>query len=278
VIHLGERDCSIQRRHQKVVEESPSALLDDELRHKMGEAAVNAARACGYVNAGTVEFLVDKNRNFYFLEMNTRLQVEHPVTEMVSGMDLVREQINIACGEELSRKENLHAFWGHAVECRIYAEDFYNNFAPSPGKITFLRPADGPGIREDSGFAQGDEVSLYYDPMISKLIAWGSDRRQAVERMRRALTEYELIGIKSNIPVLKRIMENEDFKRGRYNTAFIEENMEQLGSQEGRFTLPAVIGSVLCGKPAKTQHKFGNEESKGRLSAWKLIRRKQNWV
>ncbi len=275
VIHLGERDCSIQRRHQKVVEESPSALLDDDLRRRMGEAAVNAAKACNYVNAGTVEFLVDKRRNFYFLEMNTRLQVEHPVTELVSGLDLVREQILIAAGEPMSCKENLSSFWGHAVECRIYAEDFHNNFAPSPGKITFLRPADGPGIREDSGAAQGDEISLYYDPMISKLIAWGKDRPQAVERMLRALKEYEIGGIQTNIPFLIRVMENEKFKRGEYTTAFIEENMEQLKGVDEKLLMTAVISAALTGQ--NSNHKTAKKENAQKIiSPWKIIRRQKN--
>ncbi len=273
IIHLGERDCSIQRRHQKVVEESPSVLLDDELRRKMGQAAVNAAKACNYVNAGTVEFLVDKDRHFYFLEMNTRLQVEHPVTELVSGMDLVREQILIAYGKKLNRKENLKKFWGHAIECRIYAEDFHNNFAPSPGKITFLRPADGPGIREDSGVAQGNEISLFYDPMISKLIAWGLDREQAVNRMLRALQEYEICGIQSNIPFLIRVMENEKFRNGEYNTGFIDEQIIQLQKENNKLLLPAVIGAALS-----DENKQRVNSSKGKVnnvSMWKIIKRKK---
>ena len=275
IIHLGERDCSIQRRHQKVVEESPSVLLDADLRERMGQSAINAAKACNYVNAGTVEFLVDKHRNFYFLEMNTRLQVEHPITEMVSGMDLVREQILIASGEPMSRKDNLKSFWGHAIECRIYAEDFHNNFAPSPGKITFLRPADGPGIREDSGVAQGDEISLYYDPMVSKLIAWGSNRMQAIDRMLRALKEYEIAGIQSNIPFLIRVMENEKFKTGDYSTAFIEENMDQLSGENDELVMAAAVGAALSGQNGNHKASSAAAEEKTFLSPWKIIRRKQ---
>ena len=272
IIHLGERDCSIQRRHQKVVEESPSILLTEELRGEMGRAAINAAKACNYISAGTVEFLVDKHRNFYFLEMNTRLQVEHPVTEMVSGMDLVQEQIRVAEGEEISRKKNLSKFWGHAIECRIYAEDFHNNFAPSPGKIDFLRPADGPGIREDSGVAQGDEISLYYDPMLSKLIAWGANREKAVKRMLRALKEYEIVGIQTNIPFLVRVMENDKFKQGDYNTGFIEENMRQLSGENSDLSLAAAIGSVLTEQTDSSQRIL----DKNLKSEWKTINRKRN--
>ncbi len=227
-IHLGERECSIQRRHQKVVEESPSALLDDALRKAMGQAAVRAAEACGYKGAGTIEFLVDKHRKFYFLEMNTRLQVEHPVTEMVTGLDLVEEQITIAAGHGMSRQKNISKFWGHAVECRLYAENPDNNFSPSPGTIAFLKAADGPGIREDSGVTQGSEISLYYDPMISKLIAWGSDRQQAIRRMMRALQEYEISGIHTTIPFLIKVMGHQAFQQGRFTTKFIEEYGDDL--------------------------------------------------
>ncbi len=272
IIHLGERDCSIQRRHQKVVEESPSVLLTEELREKMGRAAINAAKACNYINAGTVEFLVDKHQNFYFLEMNTRLQVEHPVTEMISGLDLVQEQIRIAAGKEISRKENLSKFWGHALECRIYAEDFHNNFAPSPGKIEFLRPADGPGIREDSGIAQGDEISLYYDPMLSKLIAWGADREQAIRRMLRALKEYEIAGIQTNIPFLVRVMENKNFIMGNYNTGFIEENREQLFEEKSELAMAAAIGAAL----ARQNDSIQSFSDKNMISEWKIINRKRN--
>ncbi len=227
-IHLGERECSIQRRHQKIIEESPSVIMTPELRKAMGKAAIKAARACGYVNAGTIEFLVDKHRNFYFLEMNTRLQVEHPVTEMVTGMDLVKEQIRFAGGESLALQESVNSMHGHAIECRIYAENPEENFAPSPGAICHLKPADGPGIREDSGVAAGSEISLYYDPMISKLIAWDADRPQAISRMLRALREYEILGIQTTIPFLKRVLENEQFRTGNFTTDFIKENSENL--------------------------------------------------
>lgn len=244
-IHLGERECSIQRRHQKVVEESPSSLLDNALREKMGRAAVRAAEACAYKGAGTIEFLVDKQRHFYFLEMNTRLQVEHPVTELVTGLDLVEEQIKIAAGQEMTRSESLSEFWGHAVECRLYAENTANNFSPSPGTIAFLQAADGPGIREDSGVTQGSEISLYYDPMISKLIAWGRDRKQAIRRMVRALREYEISGIHTTIPFLIKVMEHQAFQQGNFTTKFIEEYGAELFAIDDDSAETAAFISVI---------------------------------
>ncbi len=187
-VHLGERECSIQRRHQKVIEEAPSPINSAELRAEMGACAVKVAKAVNYVGAGTVEFLVsDLDRSFYFLEMNTRLQVEHPVTELVTGIDLVREQINVAWGEKLSFTQDEIQIKGHAIECRVYAEDPENNFLPSPGKITRLRLPQGPGVRDDGGIYEGAEVSIYYDPMISKFAVYGRDRAEAIDRMRRAL-------------------------------------------------------------------------------------------
>ena len=277
VIHLGERECSIQRRHQKIVEESPSALLDDKMRRQMGQAAVQAARACGYVGAGTIEFLVDKHRHFYFLEMNTRLQVEHPVTEMVTGLDLVEEQIRIAAGELLSRTENLEQFWGHAVECRIYAENPENNFAPSPGKILFLKPADGPGIREDSGVTQGNEISLYYDPMISKLIAWGRDRRHAIRRMLRALREYEILGIHTTIPFLIRVMEHPAFQQGKFTTHFIDEHGDRLFMHDPATEEIAAFSAVLdqLEEQARIRAVGVTDGKTAAVSNWKIIHRKQ---
>ena len=221
-IYLGERECSIQRRHQKVIEEAPSPIITPKMRKAMGEAAVKAALSAGYVNAGTVEFLVDKDLNFYFLEINTRLQVEHPVTEMVTGLDLVKEQIFIAAGEKLRHRQEDITIKGHAIECRIYAEDPYNNFLPSPGKIICYRAPGGPGVRDDSGVYEGYTVPIYYDPMISKLVAWGSDRTEAIERMTRALKEYVIKGIKTTIPFHERVMEKLDFKAGRIDTTFID--------------------------------------------------------
>jgi len=204
-VHLGERECSIQRRHQKVIEECPSPINDPELRQRMGEAAIKIAKAVNYVGAGTVEFLFsDVTSEFYFLEMNTRLQVEHPVTELVTGFDLVREQINVAAGGSLAFTQADVQWHGHAIECRVYAEDPDNNFFPSPGKITFLRVPAGPGIRDDSGVSEGDEVSIHYDPMISKLAAWGRTRAEAIDRMRRALDEYAVGAIKTTLPFFAR--------------------------------------------------------------------------
>lgn len=222
VVHLGERECSIQRRHQKVVEECPSPINDAHLRQRMGEAAVKITRAVDYVGAGTVEFLVaNATREFYFLEMNTRLQVEHPVTELVTGIDLVREQIMVAAGARLSFSQSEIRWQGHAIECRVYAEDPENNFFPSPGTISFLQVPSGPGIREDSGVRGNTEVSIHYDPMISKLAAWGRSRTEAIDRLRRALDEYQVGGIKTTLAFFREIVRDEEFIAGRLDTGFI---------------------------------------------------------
>ncbi|MCS6874302.1 MAG: acetyl-CoA carboxylase biotin carboxylase subunit [Pyrinomonadaceae bacterium] len=227
-VHLGERECSIQRRHQKVIEECPSPINDHELRLKMGECAVRIAKAVNYVGAGTVEFLVsDETREFYFLEMNTRLQVEHPITELVTGIDLVVEQIKVAAGEKLSFSQEDIRWIGHAIECRIYAEDFENNFMPSPGKITRLKVPQGNGIRDDSGVYEGSEVSIFYDPMISKFCVYGRDRAEAIRRLRRALQEYEIGGIKTTLPFFREIIEDEEFKEGLIDTGFISRWMQR---------------------------------------------------
>ncbi len=234
VIYLGERECSIQRRHQKVIEEAPSCIVSEEMRRKMGEAAVSAARACSYANAGTIEFLVDKNRNFYFLEMNTRLQVEHPVTEMVVGLDLVKMQIECAMGLPLALSQEEVRIAGHAIECRVYAEDPENNFLPSTGTITHLQKPDGPGIRDDSGVAEGDAISLYYDPMIAKLVAWEPTREQAIARMLRALHEYRITGVRTTIPFCAWVLEHERFRSGRFDTHFV--NQEYFGREKEIFS------------------------------------------
>ena len=229
VVHLGERECSIQRRHQKVVEECPSPINDPSLRERMGTAAVKIARAVNYTGAGTVEFLVaDATREFYFLEMNTRLQVEHPVTELVTGIDLVREQIKVAAGEPLSFKQEAVHWRGHAIECRVYAEDPRNNFFPSPGRITSLQTPAGPGIRDDSGVDANSEVSIHYDPMISKLAAWGANRNEAIDRLRRALDEYHVGGIKTTLPFFRQIVRDSEFIAGKLDTGFIERFQERL--------------------------------------------------
>jgi acetyl-CoA carboxylase, biotin carboxylase subunit len=222
LLYLGERECSLQRRHQKVVEECPSPVVDDGLRRRMGETAVRIGKLAGYWNAGTVEFLLDAGGNFYFLEMNTRLQVEHPVTELVTGIDMVKEQIRIAAGQPLSLRQEDVRLRGAAIECRIYAEDPANNFFPSPGLITRLQPPSGPGIRRDSGVYEGWRVPLEYDPLLSKLAVWAADREGAMARLRRALGEYEIQGIRTNIPFFRRVLEHPDFVAGRLDTGFID--------------------------------------------------------
>ena len=222
MVYLGERECSLQRRHQKVVEECPSPVVDENLRRRMGEAAVKVASAAGYVNAGTIEFLVDSQRDFYFLEMNTRLQVEHPVTELVTGRDLVHEQIRVAAGERLSFAQGDIAMRGAAIECRIYAEDPDNGFLPSPGRITKLVEPAGPGVRYDSGSYQGWEVPIFYDPLLAKLCVWAETREGAVSRLARVLDEYSIEGISTTLPFFRAIVRDADFRRGEFDTGFID--------------------------------------------------------
>ena len=229
VVSLGERECSLQRRHQKVVEESPSPVVDPDLRRRMGEAAVRAAAAVGYVNAGTVEFLLAPDGSFYFLEMNTRLQVEHPVTELVTGLDLVVAQLRVASGEPLGPEFDAVVPHGHAVEVRLYAEDPYNRFQPSPGTINRLRWPQGPGVRVDSGVYEGSSVSIHYDPMLAKLIVWGADRAQALSRLSRALAEIRVEGIRTNIPLFQALLADDDFRAGRFDIAWLD---RRLGAGE----------------------------------------------
>ena len=245
VIHLGERECSIQRRHQKLVEECPSSFVDRDMRTRLGEAACRVANAAGYVNAGTVEFLVDRDRNFYFLEMNTRLQVEHPVTEMVTGVDLVREQLRIAAGEPLAIRQEDVAWRGAAIECRINAEDPFGGWLPSPGTITGLRAAAGPWVRDDSGAYEGCTIPRFYDTLIAKLIVWGEDRPAAIARMTRALGEYRVVGVRTTIPVLERIVAHDDFRAGRLSTHFLDRVMPELTTSPGRHARIALIAAVL---------------------------------
>jgi acetyl-CoA carboxylase biotin carboxylase subunit len=272
-IYLGERECSIQRRHQKVIEEAPSVLLDEKLRHEMGLAAIKASEACGYRNAGTIEFLVDKNRNFYFLEMNTRLQVEHPVTEMVTGIDLVKEQLLIASGQKMSLDKSIDHYWGHAIECRIYAENPNNNFAPSPGIIQHISPPGGPGIREDSGVTSGNEISLFYDPMISKLISWAPTRKEAIKRMVRALSEYELQGIHSTIPFLLKVLLHQRFQDGDFTTHFITEETSLFNIDEKKGKIAAFAAAILFEKD-KNKKKFQVNTQNG-SSGWKAVKRQK---
>jgi len=221
VIHLGERECSIQRRHQKLVEECPSPMMTCQLRTSMGEAAVKLAVACGYRNAGTIEFLVDSEGRYYFLEMNTRLQVEHPVTEMVTGIDLVKEQIRVGSGEPLGFQQSGIHPRGSAIECRVYAEDPENQFFPSPGKISYLRAPGGPGVRDDSGIYEGWTVPIFYDSLLSKLVTWGIHRDEAIQRMRRALSEYHVAGIKTTIPFFQSLLRHNEFLAGNLSTDFL---------------------------------------------------------
>jgi acetyl-CoA carboxylase biotin carboxylase subunit len=233
-VHLFERECSVQRRHQKVIEESPSPLVTPELRARMGALAVALVKRVGYVNAGTLEFLVDHQRNPYFLEMNTRLQVEHPVTEMVTGVDLVKEQIRVAQGEPLSFGQDDLVQRGHAIECRVYAEDPARGFLPSPGRITGLRVPSGPGIRDDSGVYDGYEVQVHYDPLISKLVAHGRDRNEAVQRMRRAVSEYRVLGIRTTLPFFERALRHPAFVSGAYDTSFVARFLADQKAEEAR--------------------------------------------
>jgi len=226
-VYLGERECSLQRRHQKVVEEAPSPIVDEDMRRRMGEVAVRVAQAAAYTNAGTVEFLVDQQKNFYFLEMNTRLQVEHPVTELITGLDLVHLQIRIANGERLPFTQDDIKIRGHAIECRIYAEDPDNNYFPSPGRITLLLAPSGPGIRRDSGMYEGWTVPMDYDPLLAKLIGYGADREQAIGRLTRALSEYFVGGIKTNISLFRRILRHPDFRAAKLDTGFLDRMLQE---------------------------------------------------
>jgi len=276
-IHFGERECSIQRRHQKVIEECPSPINDAGLRQRMGETAIRIAKAVSYVGAGTVEFLFsDATREFYFLEMNTRLQVEHPVTELVTGFDLVREQINVAAGGELACKQDDVRWHGHAIECRVYAEDPENNFLPSPGRISSLSVPAGPGIRDDSGVTEGDEVSIYYDPMISKLVAWGQTRTEAIDRLRRALDEYAVGGIKTTLPFFRGIVRDEEFIAGRLDTGFITRFNERCrkragGMQHSSLHQDIAVIAAAVGY-AQTQSKSTNHQPPP-ASKWKTAGR-----
>jgi acetyl-CoA carboxylase biotin carboxylase subunit len=291
-VHLGERECSVQRRHQKVLEESPSPLVDPEMRCRMGEIAVRVAQAAHYTNAGTVEFLSDQNKNFYFLEMNTRLQVEHPVTEFVTGLDLVHLQVRIAAGEKLPFRQDEIRLRGHAMECRIYAEDPDNNYFPSPGKITLLIAPSGPWVRRDSGMYEGWSVPIEYDPLLAKLIAYGTDREQCIGRLQRALSEYFVGGIKTNLSLFRRILQHSDFRRGCLDTGFLdrllqdgpvaaktnEEGAEVAALAAGIFALleptTARAGTAIAGnctrngdRPPATRSDAGGWKQAGRLDA-----------
>lgn len=274
MIHLGERECSIQRRHQKIIEEAPSPIMDEEMRQRMGAAALSAARAVNYDSAGTVEFIVSgASREFYFLEMNTRLQVEHPITEMVTGIDICKEMIRIAAGHKLSIKQQDVQMRGHAIECRISAEDPDNNFLPTPGKIVGLRIPGGPGIRDESGMYEGFDVPIYYDPLISKLVVWGRDRENAIARCRRALTEYIVKGIKTTIPFHARVMLNENFINGDFDTNFIDTHFTMEDAVRDRpDEKVAIIGAAIKAfrlERQNAQSLLARTEG-GEVNPWKL--------
>ena len=246
IIYLGERECSLQRRHQKLIEESPSYVVNEDLRRRIGEVAVAAAKSVDYVNAGTIEFLMDRNKNFYFLEMNTRLQVEHPVTELVTGIDIVQEQLRIARGRRLRVKQKDVHLKGWAIECRINAEDPYNNYLPSTGLISTIRLPTGPGVRVDTGVFPGYEITPYYDSMISKLICYGETRGEAVLRMRRALEEYRIMGVKTNIPFHQLMLDSHRFLTGNFDTSFVEQRFSMDNGREETHEMEAAILATLA--------------------------------
>jgi acetyl-CoA carboxylase biotin carboxylase subunit len=277
-VYLGERECSVQRRHQKVVEEAPSAVVSAGLRKRMGEAAVRLALSCGYTNAGTVEFLVDgagtPSEAFYFLEMNTRLQVEHPVTELVTGLDLVRLQIGVAEGRLLPLTQEDVALRGHAIECRIYAEDWENGFMPSPGLITRLEQPKGPGIREDSGVYAGWTVPLEYDPMLSKLVAYGETREAAIERMRGALRGYSVGGIKTNVGLFRRILEDEEFRAAAIDTGWLERMLAEPAATRVS-SVPVEIAAIAAAWFASRRPAEVRAAEAAGESAWALAGRRK---
>ncbi len=281
LLYLGERECSVQRRYQKVIEEAPSPVMTDDLRKAMGEAAVKLARAGGYFNAGTVEFLVDAERNFYFLEMNTRLQVEHPVTELVTSLDLVKLQIQVAAGEPLPIRQEDVVMRGHAIECRMYAEDPDNNFFPSPGKILERRVPTGPGIRLDDGIYAGWTVPNEYDPMLGKLIAWGKDRDEAIARLKRALSEYYASGIKTNVSLFNKILASDDFQSGAIYTRWLDDfrqrradgaepQQTQTGSGDGAEDAAAIAAALWHLSHRDPSRKATASSSReGTMSRWR---------
>jgi len=283
-VYLGERECSVQRRHQKVMEESPSPIVDEDMRRRMGDVAVRVAKAANYHNAGTVEFLVDEQRNFYFLEMNTRLQVEHPVTELVTGLDLVHLQLQVAAGDRLPFRQEDIKVRGHAIECRVYAEDPDNNFFPSPGQITRLISPSGPGIRRDSGMYEGWKVPIEYDPLLAKLIGYGETREDAIDRLLRALYEYFVGGIKTNISLFRRILHDPDFRAGKLDTGFLDRLLAKpYHEKAGQYPLMAAVGAAIfaateskgtfppaAGSPAASN---GNSAAPAPASNWRRVAR-----
>lgn len=270
VLHLFERECSVQRRHQKVIEEAPSPAITPRIRKKMGDVAVRIAKVVSYRGAGTVEFLLDQKGNFYFLEMNTRIQVEHPVTEMITGIDIVKLMIRIANGEHLPLKQNDITMRGHALECRIYAEDPEMNFLPSPGKLIYVKTPSGPGIRNDSSIFSGSEITPFYDPMISKLIVWAETRPEAIRKMISALKEYVVLGVKTNIGFLVRVMNNKEFQNGDIDTGFIERHPDLI-SPQSIDTEMTLIAAAIAMKHTANKKDISGEKP---VSNWKLYSRK----
>lgn len=269
-VHLGERDCSIQRRHQKVIEEAPSNVLTPELRQKMGEVALDAARACDYFGAGTVEFLLDQNMDFYFLEMNTRLQVEHPVTEEVTGKDLAKEMISMAAGNELSFKQEDVNWVGHSIECRIYAEDPQNNFLPDVGPINYLLNPSGNGVRVDGGIDNNNEITVHFDPMLSKLITYGKDRNDAIEKMITALKDYKIIGFKTIIPFLIKVMEHDEFRDKWFDTSFIEKHFDFELLKEEEDSHNELVAALAAYEWKQNEYKKTIRQEKRNLNTWKV--------
>lgn len=272
ICYLFERECSVQRRHQKVIEEAPSSVLTPEIREKMGKCAVDVARACNYTGAGTVEFLLDESRNFYFLEMNTRLQVEHPVTEMITGIDLVKEQVRVARGEKLSFRQEDLKINGHSVEVRVYAEDPTNNFLPDIGKLVTYRRPQGTGIRVDDGMEEGMDIPIYYDPMIAKLVTWGKDREEAMDRMIRAIDEYRISGVETTLSFCRFVLEHKQFRSGDFDTHFIKKYFrpEMLKSaREEEQEIAALVGAQWFSEQKKVRKQAAGQAG---FSAWKVNR------
>jgi len=273
IVHLFERECSIQRRHQKVIEEAPSSVLTPEKRKQMGECAVNVARACNYTGAGTVEFLLDENHDFYFLEMNTRLQVEHPVTEMITGIDLVKEQVKVAMGERLSFKQEDLSINGHALEVRVYAEDPSNNFLPDIGTLSTYKIPKGVGVRVDDGFEEGMQIPIYYDPMIAKLVTHGKDREEAIDRMIRAINDYHITGVETTLGFCKYVLKHKAFVSGNFDTHFVKNhftpaNLVEETKEEA--VVAMLVGATLMGKVKKVVASSGATQTTG--SGWKKNR------
>ena len=274
IVHLGERECSIQRRHQKILEESPSPILEPRDREEMARTAVRAAQSCGYVNAGTIEFLRDRKGKFYFLEMNTRLQVEHPITELRTGLDLVALQIRVAEGARLPFKQDEIRWSGHAIECRICAEDVENGYVPSTGRLLHLRPSSGPGIREDRGVEEGSEIPVYYDSMIAKLCAWAPDRATAIRRMARALREYEVLGVRTNIPLLQYVVGHPKFQKGEFSTHFLQDHFSPSALAKGSsdFREAAAMACALLEHATVTNAHSAGRNGGTQWHSWKSRR------